>query len=247
MLRRGLVSRSGVASTVLRQPTLHRFLAYQGAPNATNKPPIQGSDSLDLESGQNELKKSSSFINASRVIDKEADEQEMEQVSREMEDAITKEKEVHDSEQVDKKSKTWDISSEQSRTQEMMANNKEQQELLKRGFLPDEGMAMSDNRYTEKYDSDGSLIEKVKHTMSDATKSVKEISHDLTEATMKSMSTLTEIAKGMMGSTPPSEQSNDAKSSNPKPDETSVKAKETEEKKPRCKQFSEHRQNSSLL
>jgi len=99
------------------------------------------------------------------------------------------------------------------------------------------------------------MMDTMKHSMSDAGKTVQELGHDLKEATKKSMSDLKEMAKGMMNAAPPSEQKNDAKISNPqhggepKPTDDEIKGPQDsdDKNKPRSKQFSEHRQNSSLL
>lgn len=250
----------------LRTPLLARSLAYQGAPGAIDKTPIKAENLVNKASDKDELKRVSQQMKGSGIPDKEAAEQEMEQVSQQMEDAIVKEKEVHDTEQAAKTQSTWDIDgssqklptddlSKQSKTPEMSSILKEQQKLAEQEAVNGQGKNFDREKSNANYDSSSgtNMMDTMKHSMSDAGKTVQELGHDLKEATKKSMSDLKDMAKGMMSSTPPSEQKNDAKIANPqhggepKDDEIKGPQDSDDKNKPRSKQFSEHRQNSSLL
>jgi len=153
MLQRLCLGPGGLASKrALRTPLLIRSLAYQGAPGAIDKTPIKAENLVNKAPDTDEIEHVSQQLKGAGAqnIDKEAAEQERDQVSQQMEDAIVKEKEVHDTEQVSKTQSTWDIEnnsqklpsddlSTQSKTQEMSSILKEQQKLAEQEALPGQG------------------------------------------------------------------------------------------------------------
>jgi len=145
----------------------------------------------------------------SQIFDKELQKEEIQQINTQMEDAILKEKEVHDSEQAKKSKQTWDAASEtarkpdertqQSKTEEMDAIFNEQVKLAKENAFHGQERTPLGKQSSEFDDSSDNetMMDSVKQSAWVAAQSVKNVGHDLKEATKSSMHELKEMAKGM--------------------------------------------------
>jgi hypothetical protein len=208
-------------------------------------------------------------------IDREASKQELVEVSKQIEDAMHKEKSVHDAQQVNKFHKTFDAASQnitepdletqQSKTQEMDAIFTEQVKLDHEKSLHGQGQntpktdAEKNNDYQlnneglrgrkgyaardkEPLPTDTGVMDAVKQSA----QSLKQTGHDLKEAAKGSMKDMADMAKKMMN-TPADEadRANAKKGAGNNP--TAADLANDPDKQKKAEQFSNNRQNSSIL
>jgi len=202
------------------------------------------------------------------VIDKEADFEQIEQLNRQMEATIFKEKHVMDLNRAKLAPvATWETSSVgvmHEATYSFSSDNvpnqfeREQSKLLEQELssIPDRGPGnhpeqgargefQGDNEHPRAAGLAEIVMEKMRSTkeaLKETFPGVHDMGHNLKETAKKSMSQMKNRASNSMDS----EQSKKSEEPKEKNEEQS-KQQDSEKNKPRCKQFSEHRENASLL
>jgi uncharacterized protein YoxC len=150
------------------------------------------------------------------VVDKEAEQEQMEQVSQQMEDAIVKENQVRTTQQANKSNKMWDTSSEtirladedlpQSKAEDLSNIEKEQIKLLEQeqAALPGRSEHLHGDKKTSltMKDSEKGIVDKVLDTMTKTKETLKETFpgvHDFGHEVKKTAKSATESVTGKGG------------------------------------------------
>jgi hypothetical protein len=198
------------------------------------------------------------------VVDKEAEQEQMEQVSKQMEDAIVKERL-----QATKSNKGWNASNEKARapndvieppskSQGMNNIEKEQIKLLEQevSSLPGRSEKLQsgnnlDNKMSmaEKVTGKDGVVDKVLDSMTKTKQALKEtfpavhdFGHEIKQTAKASMDDMKEMAKASATSS-----NSNTSDPNTKHDTKVTQAGDPQVPKPKSKQFSESKENSSLF